>query len=95
MKDNSAGVQHDTAANAARTSNQAGIVARIRSLTSSMSPAESRISQLVLHDPAAVSRMTISELSDDVFGTLAGDADCQVGTVLAPRESCVARVLLK
>lgn len=50
-------------ANPAPTSNQLGIVARIRSLTSSMSPAESRISQLVLHDAAAVSRMTISELS--------------------------------
>ena len=28
--------------------------------------------------------VTITELSDDQFGTLAGDADCEVGTVLAP-----------
>src|SRR5690606_15018055 len=32
--------------------------------------------------------VTINSLSDDVFGTLAGDADCQVGTVLAPSGSC-------
>ena len=41
-----------------------GIVTRVRSLTSTMSPAESRISTLILRDPAAVSHMTISELSD-------------------------------
>ena len=31
---------------------------------------------------------TITALSDDKFGTLAGDADCQVGTVLAGGVSC-------
>ena len=31
---------------------------------------------------------TLTALSDDKFGTLAGDADCQVGTVLAPGDSC-------
>ena len=31
---------------------------------------------------------TITALSDDKFGTLAGDADCQVGTVLAGGASC-------
>ena len=28
--------------------------------------------------------MTITSLEDDVYGTLAGDLDCEVGTVLAP-----------
>ena len=31
---------------------------------------------------------TISSLSDSVYGPLAGDADCKVGTVLAPKASC-------
>ena len=31
---------------------------------------------------------TITALTDDKFGTLAGDADCQVGTVLAAGGSC-------
>jgi hypothetical protein len=31
---------------------------------------------------------TITALSDDKFGTLAGDADCQVGTVLGYNETC-------
>ena len=31
---------------------------------------------------------TITALSDDKFGTLSGDADCQVGTVLAGGASC-------
>ena len=30
----------------------------------------------------------ITSIEDDVFGTLAGDADCEVGTDLAPDESC-------
>ena len=30
--------------------------------------------------------MTITSLSDNVFGTLAGDTDCHVGTVLAPKQ---------
>ena len=32
---------------------------------------------------------TITALTDDKFGTLAGDADCQVGTVLAAGARCV------
>ena len=32
--------------------------------------------------------VTITELSDDKFGTLAGDGDCQVGTVIAVGGSC-------
>jgi hypothetical protein len=32
--------------------------------------------------------VTITSLSDDKFGTLAGDADCKVGTVLAVGASC-------
>jgi uncharacterized repeat protein (TIGR01451 family) len=32
--------------------------------------------------------VTITSLSDDQFGTLAGDADCQVGTTLQPGASC-------
>ena len=32
--------------------------------------------------------VTITSLSDDKFGTLTGDADCQVGTVLAAGASC-------
>ena len=32
--------------------------------------------------------VTITSLQDDKFGTLAGDGDCQVGTALAPAESC-------
>lgn len=31
---------------------------------------------------------TITSLQDSVFGTLVGDADCQLGTVLAPSASC-------
>ena len=31
----------------------------------------------------------ITSLEDDVFGTLSGDADCQVGTILPPGGSCV------
>jgi len=30
----------------------------------------------------------ITVLSDDKFGTLAGDADCQLGTVLVAGASC-------
>ena len=30
----------------------------------------------------------ITALDDSVYGTLSGDADCQVGTVLAPGGSC-------
>jgi uncharacterized repeat protein (TIGR01451 family) len=36
----------------------------------------------------SVEPVTITSLSDDVFGTLAGDADCQVGTVLGVGASC-------
>ena len=32
--------------------------------------------------------VTITSLSDDVFGTLSGDSDCQVGTVLSGQTSC-------
>ena len=32
--------------------------------------------------------MTILSLEDGVYGTLAGDADCEVGTVLAAGASC-------
>jgi hypothetical protein len=32
--------------------------------------------------------LTITSLSDNVYGTLAGDADCQVGTVLAAGANC-------
>ncbi len=32
--------------------------------------------------------VTITSLNDDVYGTLTGDADCQVGTVLAAGASC-------
>ena len=31
---------------------------------------------------------TIAELGDDKFGTLTGDVDCQVGTILQPGASC-------
>jgi hypothetical protein len=36
----------------------------------------------------SVEPVTITSLSDDVFGTLDGDADCQVGTILAVGASC-------
>ena len=32
--------------------------------------------------------VTITDLSDSVFGTLSGDADCGVGTVLQPGQAC-------
>lgn len=32
--------------------------------------------------------VTITSLEDDVYGTLSGDVDCQVGTSLAPSTSC-------
>ena len=37
---------------------------------------------------ASTDPVTITSLSDSAFGPLAGDADCQVGTVLAPGASC-------
>jgi NAD kinase len=36
----------------------------------------------------STARLEITALSDDVFGTLAGDADCEVGTVLPAGASC-------
>jgi SdrD B-like domain/Domain of unknown function DUF11 len=36
----------------------------------------------------SVENVTLTSLSDDRFGVLAGDADCQVGTVLAPGATC-------
>jgi len=32
--------------------------------------------------------VTVASLSDDVFGTLSGDADCQIGSVIAAGSSC-------
>ncbi len=32
--------------------------------------------------------LTITNLSDDIYGVLAGDTDCQVGTVLLPGATC-------
>ena len=32
--------------------------------------------------------LTITSLDDDVYGALAGDEDCQIGTTLAPTASC-------
>ena len=40
-----------------------------------------------VHNETAL-RFTITSLEDDVFGTLEGDADCQVGTVLDANASC-------
>ena len=37
---------------------------------------------------SAVDSVTLSSISDDKFGTLVGDADCQVGTTLAAGGSC-------
>ncbi|MGR8940829.1 MAG: hypothetical protein ACU83P_04485, partial [Gammaproteobacteria bacterium] len=36
----------------------------------------------------SIEAVTIDSLTDDIYGTLAGDSDCQVGTVLAPGASC-------
>jgi hypothetical protein len=36
----------------------------------------------------SVEQVTIGSLDDDVYGPLAGDDDCKVGTVLDPGESC-------
>lgn len=36
----------------------------------------------------SVENVTLTSLSDDKFGVLAGDADCMVGTVLAPAATC-------
>ncbi|MFN8103431.1 MAG: DUF5979 domain-containing protein [Acidimicrobiia bacterium] len=41
-----------------------------------------------VHNDSTVDSVTITSLSDDVYGTLAGDADCKVGTILAPSGSC-------
>jgi LPXTG-site transpeptidase (sortase) family protein len=41
----------------------------------------------VVHNSGNVS-LTITSLTDDKFGTLTGDADCKVGTVLAVNASC-------
>ncbi len=37
---------------------------------------------------STIDPLTITSLTDTVFGTLTGDADCQLGTVLAPGASC-------
>ena len=37
--------------------------------------------------------VTITELKDDKFGTLIGDSDCQVGTILAPAASCTFQAI--
>ncbi len=37
---------------------------------------------------STVDPLTITSLTDTVFGTLAGDADCRVGTVLPPGATC-------
>jgi len=36
----------------------------------------------------SVEPVTIKSLVDDIYGTLTGDDDCKVGTVLAPGASC-------
>lgn len=43
---------------------------------------------VVISNPSDVEDVEITSIKDDVFGTLSGDADCQVGTVLAPGDSC-------
>lgn len=43
---------------------------------------------VVISNPSNVEDVRITSIQDDVFGTLAGDADCQVGTVLVPGDSC-------
>jgi hypothetical protein len=42
----------------------------------------------VVQNTSAAEAVTITSLSDDVYGTLTGDADCLVGTVLAVGASC-------
>lgn len=41
-----------------------------------------------ISNPSTEEDVTIVSIEDDIFGTLAGDADCQVGTTLAPGASC-------
>ncbi len=43
---------------------------------------------VVVTNTSAVDNLTITSLVDSVYGPLTGDADCQVGTVLAPSGSC-------
>jgi hypothetical protein len=42
----------------------------------------------VTNNSVSTDPVTLQKISDDKFGTLAGDADCQVGTVLASGASC-------
>ncbi len=43
---------------------------------------------VLVENPSTTQSVTINTITDDRFGTLAGDADCQVGTVLAIGGSC-------
>lgn len=51
-------------------------------------PGENVTFTVVVSNPSATVPVAITSLEDDVYGTLAGDADCKVGTVLAPKASC-------
>ncbi len=50
--------------------------------------------QVTNSSPASTDPLTITSLVDSVLGPLTGDADCQVGTVLAPGAACSFEVLV-
>lgn len=43
---------------------------------------------VTITNDSTVDDLTIDSIEDDQFGTLTGDTDCQVGTVLAPGATC-------
>ena len=51
-------------------------------------PGEDVTFTFVVKNTSTEEPVTITSLSDSVYGTLAGDADCKVGTVLAAGASC-------
>ncbi|HEY5889370.1 MAG TPA: hypothetical protein VIW94_01550 [Acidimicrobiia bacterium] len=51
-------------------------------------PGENVTFTVVIANESETASVTITSLEDDVYGVLAGDEDCQVGTVLAPLDSC-------
>ncbi len=51
-------------------------------------PGEDVTFTVVITNESETASVTITSLEDDVYGVLTGDEDCQVGTVLAPLDSC-------
>jgi hypothetical protein len=62
-------------------------VTKTASVASVEEPGEDVTFTVVITNTGPVS-VTLTSLEDDVYGVLDGDADCEVGTILAPGASC-------